>query len=1143
MKKKSITRKGYKQMYLSKLLLIMKLTSILLIFGLINIYATGFSQARISIDKQNVSVKEVFETIENNSNYKFVYRDADFENVKVSITSKSSTVEEILTKILSATNNSYKLLDNNLVVIMPSANMQPGEITGTITDMDGSPLPGVNIIIKGTMKGAISDGAGNFSIQAELGEILQFSFIGYLSEEVEVTSQRVIEISLVPDIAQLDEVIVIGYGTQTKVTVTGSVSSTSGDDIKKSPSSNLTNSLAGRLPGVIIRQEKGELGYDDPTIRIRGVATWEDASPLVIIDGIEREGLGQLDPNDIESVTVLKDASAAIYGVRAANGVILVTTKRGKAGKPTFNFSYNHGIYQPTRIPEMMDAPTYAKVANEYAEWRGRSTMPFSDDDMAAIAADTSRRYANTDWVDEVIKPYSVQRRMNLTSSGGTENIKYFVSFGSLEQDPIFKNSIADYSQYNLRSNIDFTVNKYLSVSLDVAGRIEKRARDILGSTTTWVNTLNGIPTEHAVWPNGEYAPGRGFQSPLFLDKMGYYNREDRPIESRANFDFKVPFVEGLGMDGNFFADFGNRFSKRWTIPWEYTTWDEPTNTYTTEMTSTDIALEEYYRRTSAYTYNLRLKYKRAFNNHFIDAFVLWEQSESNRNDHTLERKNFATAGIDQLFAGGNDHALDWVKLTGVASEGARRNYLGRFNYDYAHKYMAQFQFRYDGSTRFPKEVRYGFFPGFSVGWRLSEETFMQNLSWLDNLKLRASYGQLGNDKILDENGNRLDFPYLTLYKYRSVNEQTGMSVFVFNTQDGLVGTKLIEKDIEPNLAITWETAEKYNVGFDASLLRGKLDVVAEFFFEKREDILTKRLSVPVTIGINEDKLPRENLGKSKNKGFEFVLTHKNNIGDLQYHISGNFAYARNEIVYWDEAEDTPEWQRKEGSVIGSNVWYLSDGIYNDTNEINASVHKQVSDIEDLLGTIKVKDVSGDTAITDADQVRIDQSYIPEITYGINFGLEYKGFDFSMLLQGQARAHYYQAMGPTQSHYILGAGENNLAFRAEDRWWYDNTDGTMPRVGDNTYAESDFYLFTGNFIRIKNLEFGYSLPSKILDRMSISKLRFYISGYNLYTFSKNKWIDPENDNRRNERNEDARGGEVYNYPINRVFNFGINLIF
>lgn len=1115
----------------------MKLTFVFLFFVMLHISASEVhSQNSVLTLNMNLeNLGEIINLIEEQSEFKVFYKNEQVDlDHEVSVESETATVSEILDDALEGADIDYTILDK-VIVLTPrtekSVKQEP-TVTGTVKSADGTSLPGVNVFIKGSTVGTVTDVDGNYTLTMPEGaEMIQYSMVGYATQEIPYTGQITINIMMEMELAALDEVVVVGYGTQKKVTVTGSISSTSGEEVKKSPSANLTSSLAGRLPGVIIRQTRGELGYDDPLIRIRGVGTWRDANPLIIIDGIERSGLGRLDPNDIESITVLKDASAAIYGVRAANGVILVTTKRGKEGKPAFSFTYNHGIYQPTRIPEMMDAPTFAKVANENAEFKGRTNLPYTEEEIALIAADTSDRYPNTDWVDEVLKPYSIQKRYNLASSGGNENIRYFVSFGSLQQDPIFKNSNAAYTQYNLRSNIDFQVNKYLSVSLDVAGRIENRTRDILGATTTWVNTLNGSPVEHAIWPNGEYAPGRGFQSPLFLDQMGYYKQEDRPIETKAFFDFKIPFIQGLGVDGSFYADYSNRFRKVWVIPWEFTTWDPATDTYETDMTDTDISLEEYHSRHSAFTYNLRLKYNRSFNNHYIDAFVLWEQYESKSNNHTLRRSNFATMGIDQLFAGGDNKAIDWEQLTGVSYENARRNYLGRINYDYARKYMVQLQFRYDGSTRFPKANRYGFFPGVSAGWRISEERFMSNLSWLDNLKIRASYGQLGNDRV----GNS-DFPYLTVYKYREISEQTGMSVFVYNTADGYVGSKLIEKDVEPNLAITWETAEKYNLGLDGSVLNGKLDFVVELFQEKRNDILTSRLSVPATIGVSAEKLPEENIGKAKNHGFEVVLTHHNKIGDLRYSVSGNIAYARNEIVYWDEPEDIPEWQRREGNVIGSDLWYLSDGIYGDTNEINSSVHYDVRDIEDLQGTIKIIDRSGNDTISGEDMVRIDRSEIPELTFGFGFGAQYKGFDFSALLQGQARAHYYQALGASQQHYVLGEGENNLAFRAEDRWWYDNRDGTMPRVGDRiSPVETDFYLFPGSFIRIKNIEIGYSLPVKLLNRISISKLRLYISGYNLYTFSKNKWIDPENDNRGK--------GELYNYPINRVYNFGINLTF
>lgn len=602
---------------------------------------------------------------------------------------------------------------------------QERKVTGTIVDNTGSPLPAVNIIIKGTTSGTITDVDGNFSMTVpDNKSVLLITYIGYVNREITVGDQAHLDIHLEEDFTELSEVVVTGYGSQKKETLTGSVANISGNDVRKSPTPNVVTSLTGRLPGLTVSQRSGEPGRDDPSILIRGNGTFvtdptklaEANAPLVIIDGVPRSQMSRLNPDDIESFSVLKDASAAIYGARAANGVIIITTKNGSIGKPTFDFSYNSSFSRPTKIPEMLDAATFAEAYNEgdwYRKGRPEEYIPFYTDEAIQSYRDGSDPvlYPNTDWMGEVLKPFSLQNRMNFMVNGGSENIRYLFSFGALNQDGNYKNNPTDYKQYNMRSKIDVNITKDFSVGINLYAIQNTGTYPVVDTWVNFVNILHSNPTLVSVYPNGLIAPGRLGENPLLLDQRGTLKTEDMPIFSTFTAAYNVPFVKGLKIDGSFNYDIENKFEKRFSLPYYYHEYNVETGEYV-EMQGTGAAtveLRDTYRRWTTMMFNVKLMYDRTFKNHHVAAMVGQEQQKSTYQWADAYRKNFVSPAIDQINVGSNDP--EDKDNGGSASATAYNNYFGRFNYDYSAKYLVEFLFRYDGSQIFPEGKRYGFFP------------------------------------------------------------------------------------------------------------------------------------------------------------------------------------------------------------------------------------------------------------------------------------------------------------------------------------------------------------------------------------------------------------------------------------------------
>jgi TonB-linked SusC/RagA family outer membrane protein len=694
--------------------------------------------------------------------------------------------------------------------------------------------------------------------------------------------------------------------------------------------------------------------------------------------------------------------------------------------------------------------------------------------------------------------------------SGGADNVNYFVSGGYSDQDGLFKNGATHYTQYDIRSNLDATIAKYLKVGLDLSGRLEDR--NYSGYGDDFWRMYRGYPNTLARWPNGLPTGGMDSGNPVITstEATGYDKRKYSVFNGMFSAKWDLSWLtDGLGIDGYAAYDRMGNNQKKWTIPWVYYTWDEATNTYPEQKSSLvqTAELRHEFTPETSLTANVKLTYRHTFGDvHNVDAMLGYEQNSYRRDNFWTSRRNFLSNSIDQLFAGSTDKTN--FDNSGTASEAARQSYFGRAVYDYAGKYMLSATVRRDGSYIFQSDKRWGIFPGVSLGWRLSEESFLKNgADWLDNLKLRASWGQQGNDNI-DA------FQYLLKYTY-------GRN-YVFNGTDA----QGVYQVGFPNQNVTWETADTWNAGLDGSVLNGLLGFEAEVFRTTRSNILAKRnASIPNYTGLIS--LPDENIGKVNNKGFELQLNHHNKAGEFQYSLAGNFLYSHNTVVFIDE---TPwpaghDYMKAEGSPLNAGLYYRTLGIFRTQQEIDAYPHLAGA----IPGDLKYEDVDGDGEITNLDRVRRSLTNFPEIVFGLTATANWRNFDLSILLQGQGRAEQ-------TVNFRVDQTSNSFLEPLLDRWTTSNPNGSMPRAGGNNNSQgiyaSDFWIQDASFLRLKNVEIGYTLPQHLLQKLYIQNLRLYLSGYNLFTVSQIKILDPE-----------TSSADGSYYPQLRIFNAGISLTF
>ncbi|WP_461129037.1 SusC/RagA family TonB-linked outer membrane protein [Spirosoma aerophilum] len=1047
------------------------------------------------------------------------------------------------------------------------------KVSGKVVDAQGLALPGVSIVVKGTTTGTVSAAQGDYTLSLARGnETLVFSYIGFLSQEVAVNNRSSINITLASDDKMLNEVIVVGYGEQKKETVTGSVATVKGTELVKSPAVNLSNSIAGRMPGVIATNASGEPGYDGAAIKIRGSNTLGNNDALIVIDGVPARagGIDRLNPNDIESISVLKDASAAIYGSRAANGVILVTTKRGKSGKPELSYSFNQGFAQATVIPKMASAAEYAQLNNEInvynlpsQYWKDanaafKATGSFTRPDNGSIAKaaftpDDIKKFQdgsdpwghpNTDWFGAALKPWSPQSRHTLQLVGGNESVKYLTSVNYQNQDGYYKNSATGYKQYDFRLNLDAKVNKYINLVTGVVGRQENRFFPTVGAGSIFRMLMRGYPNKPAFWPNGKPAPDiENGQQPVLVttDATGYDKDTRYYLQSNASVTVTNPWIEGLKFTGSVALDKYIQQGKRWQTPWFVYSWDYTSYDPTTkepllqrvQKGPAQSTLNQYTNDQFSSLLSGILSYDHTFGgSHAVTLLAGITKEQSNSTGFSGFRQYFNSTAIDQLFAGSQTQQ---VANTTAAWQRARMSYFGRAAYNYKEKYLAEFLWRYDGSYMFPAASRWGFFPGVTAGWRISEEDFFKKaLPAVSSLKLRASWGQLGNDQVYF-NGALREYDYLPTYAYGDpVNSSWG---YVTN---GQVSQTLYENGV-PNTKLTWEVANNADIGLEGSLLNGKVFFEFDVFQNKRSNILWRQsASIPQTTGAT---LPATNIGRVTNKGYEFRVGYNGQAGEVKYSVSVNGGYAKNTITFWDETPGAPEWQRSTGKPIPSNVndpnnangtlLYQYDGIFSTQADIDANKLDYSGVGASLLrpGDMKLKDIDGNGKIDGNDRVRADRNNQPRFQGGLNASVRWRNFDFSMLIQASTGGQIFLQ---TES----GTIGNFLQYSYDHRWTVDNPSTVDPRIVDrsNQYFSNgtSYWLKSTDYARLKNLELGYTLPGTIGSKIGLSSLRIYVNGLNLATYSPSMkgLFDPE-----------STSGSAQYYPQARVINTGVSLSF
>ncbi|WP_316792576.1 TonB-dependent receptor [Pedobacter frigoris] len=990
------------------------------------------------------------------------------------------------------------------------------QITGKVTD-NNIGLPNATVRVKGTQLGTKTDGEGKFKLNVPDNAVLIFSYIGFTDQEIALNGKKHIEVQLMEAAGSgLNEIVVVGYGTKKRANLTGAVATISGAELAKSPSTNLTNSIAGQVPGLIVNARSGEPGNDNADVFVRGKSTLGNSSALVVIDGIPDRsgGFARLNPADVESFTVIKDASAAIYGARSANGVILITTKRGKSGKPVLTLGTNWATTEPTRVPQMLNSYQYAQATNEYDALVGQQlTWKPEDIEKFRDGSDPLGR-PNSNWWDAVMKKRALQQNHIMSLSGGTDKLSYFFSGQHQKQDGIYRRDAAYYKQDQARANVDVNVTDNFKIGVDVSYRNEFRnaAKPGYDAGGIFRELWLAYPYLTPIYPNGRVGVGIGGgpdNSMVYITsgEAGYQRFTTDYLQTKASFSWKLDKVtQGLFVDGYYAYDKTISKTKSFTkTPPPAYRYDPVTKDYVKVSSSIAPSLFEQRGDIGQGLLNLKLGYSKSISDHTFDAFVAFESFKGNTDIINASRSNFLSNSLDQLFAG----SLIGQQNNSNAAKAARINYISRLSYNYKSKYLIDYTMRYDGSQNFPEGKRYGFFPGVSAGWRISQEDFFKS-DVINELKLRASWGRTGNDIVSA-------FNYLQTYLLG-----TG---YGYSLGSGASQVSSLVLGPTPNPNITWELATTTDIGLESQFFNGKLGVNVDVFRSMRSNILiTRSESVPGYTGL---VLPNENLGKVLNRGIELEATHNNTIGNsFSYNIRGNITFARNKVIFMDEAANIPSYQRKTNIPVDAWFLYQSDGIYQNQQEVDNSPHPAGT----KPGDIRYKDVNGDGAINDLDKVRMPLVRTPELMFGLALGGSWKNIDASVFFQGQARA----------KSYLAPAGLNMVTEFFDQRWqkpgdtkYPRNFSGPTGRTFGVNTLESDLWLRDASFVRLKNVELGYTLPKSVSERLKMQGVRIYVSGTNLFSIDKfGPSFDPEVPN---------NSGQYY--PQQRLINIGANITF
>ncbi|QHS56382.1 TonB-dependent receptor [Mucilaginibacter sp. 14171R-50] len=1015
-----------------------------------------------------------------------------------------------------------------LFLLMCSAAFaQSRTITGVVSDNAG-PLPGVSVTIKGTTAGTVTDVNGRYSLNVSPGQTLLFSFLGYAPQEVAVNTQSTVSITLAQNSSTLNEVVVVGYGTQKKATVTGSVASVSGSEITTTKNENVINSLTGKVAGLRVTQNSAEPGTFNSSFSIRGFG-----DPLVIIDGVPRDNITRLDPNDIESVSVLKDASAAIYGVRAANGVILVTTKKGKKGSLELNYSGSYGVQVPSGLPKAVGAIDFMTLVNEQLLHNvNGGQVKYSESDFDAFRTGTR---TSTDWYTPVIKNSVPQQQHNLNAMGGNDNTTYFVSMGITQQDGFLRSDDLNYKRYNLRSNLSTRITKNLTVDVNINGTLDQKDQPYQDAWWIIRSFWRQVPTQPIYANNNPAYFNIGEvdgTNPLALadaDVNGYRKYTNRWLQSQVSATWQLPFVPGLSAKGLYAYDYYHSNNKIYQKSYNQYNYDANSDTYrpTAYQSPATIRNESFERPGSLM--QLSLNYDHNFGDHSFTGLLLYEENHRQQDNFYAQRE--LSLPVDQIFAGNAQNQIGSANV-GDIYDYVNKSVVGRINYNYKSKYLAEFSFREDGSSRFPNSKKWGFFPAGSLGWRVSQEGFWKDshaLSFINDFKLRASYGRVGAD-------NSLFYQFLTGYDYPaggSNNQLPGGSVF-----DGTFVNAIASRGIA-NANLTWYNAETYNLGFDAEAWNGLLGATFNVFRRDGSGLLaTRAQSLPSVLGARQ---PQENLNSDRTQGFEVELTHRSHIGAFNYNIKGNVAFARTKNRYVEHSpygNSQLNWHNNQNDRWNNIYWgYGADGQFTSYQDILNS--QQFVSRNAVVGDYQYQDWNGDGQITGDDVHPIAYNSAPLTNFGLTLGGSYKGFDFNMLWQGATNVtvSYIEQLNIP----LWGGGSALEMFMDRYHPADPNADPYNPNTvwipgkyaltGTTADVNSMFNIQDASYVRLKSAELGYSLSPNAAKKIGIKGARIFVTGYNILTFTGVKYLDPEHPS--------ATYG--YLYPLNKTFSLGVNV--
>lgn len=1185
---------------------IMKVMIFLLLIGLNNVFANAtYSQSTtFTFSKKNITLRQLFEDIQKQSEFNIFYKDSQVDlNWKVNVDAKKASVEEILKQALEGAHLDFKVLDRQIVIFpAKAAYIPPKEIerivadqpqgktvSGTVTDDTGQPLPGVAVVVKGTTQGTVTNVNGEYTIpNIPENAVLLFSFVGMRAQEVVVGTQNTINVQMVVDAIGIDEVVAVGYGTQKKVNLTGSVTSINFTEQAESrPIINVSSTLAGLSSGVTVRQNVGNPGRDGASIRIRGLGTLNNNDPLIIIDGMEGV-LDAINPNDIESISILKDAAAsAIYGSRAANGVILVTSKKGTKGMININYNGNVSVSSPTNLLHFVsDYPTYMRLINESAR-NIDVTEPFNQATIDTwIEANKNPNelnengvpnwvaFPNTDWAKEMYQSNIVQEHA-LSVTGGNDKSTFLFSGAYLDNPGLVERTAI--KRYNMRINLETNINNWLTVGTRMYALTQDKELGDYSSVLNYIrqSTPGLIPRYEGKYGFPE-APEESPNANNLYSWLNFTLGNDRSSRFNTTLYSKVTFMPGLSWDFNYnyirrFDEYNSHESDDGQIKFSTGELMRP---------KTDPSQLMTYRRTYAnqsYTLENLLRYETTIaDSHDINALLGYNEQYYYEYDHSGTKKGLIDQSITTLSS-----ATEMVSINGDALDNSIRSFFGRLNYGFKQRYLFEANFRYDGSSHFHPDARWGIFPSFSGAWRISEEEFMQDIGFVKNLKIRASWGQLGNNATM--RGGSFDH-----YAYQSVY---GSADYSFGGVQiaGLRPTTIANRNLR------WESTTITNLGLDATLLNDRLTAEFDFYNKLTDGILT---SPPIYLTLGVIGAPIRNTAEVLNKGLEVTLGWRDRIGDFSYSVTGNFAYNQNKVTKY-KGKLIREWRTNDAGteVYYSNLGDVSSGgstrvlegyimneyymldVYKGTGthfNTDGSVNITGGPTDGMIRT--PQDMEWLTAMVDAgynflpnqkirkngiwygDYIYADnnndgiygnafdneftgKSSMPKISFGSQINLKWKNFDMGMVWSGYAGYHLfwlennYNRANTSLGYQIGKMLENDHYYFNEDdpNDLYNNIAASNPRLRfsgldpQNTQS-STRYLYDAKYVKLKNLTFGYTIPKKITDRVRISKVKLYFSGENLLTITSFPGLDPEM-------------GANTNYPIMRQFAFGTNITF